>query len=178
MASHSPSSRLAGRSPRRLNCASYYVTGPYTHDGKNICIIQRMNDFLALMFFKGALLKDPDGLLEVQGPNSRAGYRMRFTGVQDVVSREAGIKACIREAIEVEKSGLRMEKAKDLDYPEELVAEFDSNPEFKAAFERLTLGRRRGYIMHFSGARQSKTIVARIEKCRSGIMNGKGLQDR
>ncbi len=150
----------------------------YTHDGKNICIIQRMNDFLALMFFKGGLLKDPEGILEVQGPNSRAGYRIRFTCVQDVVSRESSIDACIREAIDVEKSGLRMEKAKDLAYPEELVAKFDDDAEFKAAFDRLTPGRKRGYIIHFSGARQSKTAVARIEKCRSGILNGKGLQDR
>ncbi len=150
----------------------------YTHDGRNICIIQRMNDFLALMFFKGALLKDPDGILEVQGPNSRAGYRIRFTGVQDIVSREASINACIREAIEVERSGLKMEKAKDLDCPEELVARFDNDPEFKVAFDRLTPGRRRGYLMHFSSATQSRTIVARIEKCRSGIMIGKGLQDR
>lgn len=150
----------------------------YVHDGKNICIIQRMNDFLALLFFKGGLLKDPDGILEVQGPNSRAGYRIRFTSVQDVSSREASILACIRQAIDVEKSGLKVEKPKEPEYPEELVAKFNDDDEFKEAFERLTPGRRRGYLMHFSSARQSKTKVARIEKSRPAIMMGKGLQDR
>jgi uncharacterized protein YdeI (YjbR/CyaY-like superfamily) len=81
----------------------------YTHGGKNICIIQRMSDFLALLFFKGALLKDPAKLLEVQGPNSRAGYRMRFTGVQDVARAAKTINAYAREAIEVEKAGLKVE---------------------------------------------------------------------
>ena len=150
----------------------------YAHDGKNICIIQRMNHFLSLMFFKGGLLKDPDGILEVQGPNSRAGYRIRFTSVQEVVSREASILACIKQAIAVEKAGLKMEKSKDLEYPEELVEKFDDDDEFKQAFERLTPGRRRGYLMHFCNARQSKTKVTRIEKCRPAIMIGKGLQER
>ncbi len=114
----------------------------YTHDGKNVCIIQRMNEFLALMFFKGALLKDPDGILEVQGPNSRAGYRIRFTCVQDVVSREASIRACILDAMAVEKAGLKIEKAKDLEYPEELVEVFDEDAEFKEAFERPDAGKK------------------------------------
>lgn len=150
----------------------------YAHDGKNICIIQRMNDFLALMFFKGGLLKDPDGILEVQGPNSRAGYRIRFTCVQDVSNREASILACIRQAIAIEKAGLKMEKSKDLEYPAELVEKFDDDAELKEAFEKLTPGRKRGYVLHFGNARQSKTKVARIEKCRPAIMLGKGLQDR
>lgn len=150
----------------------------YTHDGRNICIIQRMNDFLALMFFKGALLKDPGGVLEVQGPNSRAGYRIRFTSVDDVASKEKSIIACISEAIDVENAGLKLEKAKELEYPDELVTKFDADPELKAAFDRLTPGRKRGYILHFSDARQSKTRVARIEKYRSHILHGKGLQDR
>lgn len=150
----------------------------YAHAGKNICIIQRMNDFLALLFFKGGLLKNPDGILEVQGPNSRAGYRVRFTCVQDVVKRQSSINGCIREAIAVEEAGLKMEKAKALDYPDELAEKFQENPELKAAFEGLTPGRRRGYVMHFSNARQSSTRTARIEKCLPGIMNGKGLQDR
>ena len=150
----------------------------YAHDGKNICIIQRMNDFLALMFFKGGLLKDPDGILEVQGPNSRAGYRIRFTCVQDVSNREASILACIRQAIAIEKAGLKMEKSKDLEYPAEQVEKFDDDAELKEAFEKLTPGRKRGYVLHFGNARQSKTKVARIEKCRPAIMLGKGLQDR
>ena len=150
----------------------------YAHDGKNICIIQRMNHFLSLMFFKGGLLKDPDGILEVQGPNSRAGYRIRFTSVQEVVSREASILACIKQAIAVEKAGLKMEKSKELEYPEELVEKFGDDDEFKEAFARLTPGRRRGYLLNFSNARQSNTKVTRIEKCRPAIMIGKGFQDR
>jgi uncharacterized protein YdeI (YjbR/CyaY-like superfamily) len=150
----------------------------YTHDGKNICIVQRMNDFLALMFFKGALLKDPDGILEVQGPNSRAGYRIRFTSVKDVARMEKSINACIREAIEVEKAGLKVEKSKDMEYPEELVAMFDEDPELKIAFDKLTPGRKRGYVMHFADAKLSKTRVARIKRFRPNILKGKGFQER
>ena len=150
----------------------------YAHDGRNICIIQRMKDFLALLFFKGALLKNPDGALERQGPNSQAGYRMRFTSVQDVARRANRIRACVREAIEIEKAGLRVEQATDLEYPEELIGRFDDDPDFQAAFDRLTPGRQRGYVLHFSGARQSRTRAARIEKHRRRILDGKGLHDR
>lgn len=150
----------------------------YAFDGKNICIIQRMKDFLALMFFKGALLKDPDGVLEAQGPNSRVGYRIRFISVQDVANKAKSVKACVREAIEVEKAGLKVEKRTDLECPEELIARFDEDPDFKAAFDDLTPGRRRGYVLHFSAAKQSKTRSARIEKYRSKILSGKGLHDR
>ena len=150
----------------------------YTHDGKNICIIQRMQAFLALLFFKGALLKDPDNLLERQGPNSRAGYRMRFTSVQDVARVAKSIKAYIPEAIEVEKAGRKVEKATDFEYPAELIEKLDEDPDFKAAFDRLTTGRQRGYVLHFSGARQSETRMARIEKYRPQILEGKGFHDR
>ncbi len=150
----------------------------YTHDGKNICIIQRMKGFLALLFFKGALLKDPDNVLEVQGANSRGGYRMRFTSVQDVAKMAKSVKDYIREAIEVERAGLKVEKASDLQYPEELVDKFAEDAPLRAAFEKLTPGRKRGYVLHFSDAKQSKTRVARIEKYRSRILTGKGLQER
>ena len=150
----------------------------YTHDGKNICIIQRMNGFLALLFFKGALLKDPDRVLEVQGANSRGGYRMRFTSVQDVARLAKSVKACVREAIDVEKAGLKVEPASDPDYPKELVDRFAEDPELKAAFDKLTPGRRRGYVLHFSDAKQSKTRLARIGKCRSRILTGKGFLER
>jgi uncharacterized protein YdeI (YjbR/CyaY-like superfamily) len=150
----------------------------YTHDGKNICIIQRMKEFLALLFFKGALLRDPDGVLELQGPNSRAGYRMRFTSVQDVARLTRNVEACVREAIEIERAGLEMGEAEHPDYPAELVERFDRDPEFKAAFDRLTAGRQRGYLMHFSDAKQSKTRAARIERYRRQILKGKGLHDR
>lgn len=150
----------------------------YTHDGKNICIIQRMNGFLALLFFKGALLKDPENLLEVQGANSRGGYRMRFTSVQDVAKMTKSVKAYVREAIETEKAGLQVEKPSDLEYPEELVHKFAEDSELRAAFDKLTPGRKRGYVLHFSDAKQSKTRVARIEKCRSKILTGKGFLEQ
>ena len=150
----------------------------YTLDGKNICIIQRMNDFLALLFFKGALLKDPDDILEVQGANSRGGYRIRFNSVQGVTKMAQSVKAYVREAIEVEKAGLKMQLAPEQEYPEELVAKLAEDPKLKAAFDNLTPGRKRGYVLHFSSAKQSKTRLARIEKCRSKILTGRGFQER
>ena len=112
----------------------------YVHEGRNICIIQRMNDFLALLFFKGALLKDPDGVLERQGPNSRTGFRMRFTGVEDVARLEESIWAFVREAIEVEKAGLKVERATTPAYPMELSAAFRRDPDLKAAFRGAHAG--------------------------------------
>jgi len=150
----------------------------YTFEGGNICIIQRMKDFLALMFFKGALLKDPDGVLEVQGPNSRAGYRMRFTSVRDVKKLAKSVRHCVSEAIEVEKAGLEVAPAPDREQPEELQLRFTEDAAFKAAFERLTPGRQRGYLLHFSDARHSQTRSARIERHRTRILAGKGLNDR
>lgn len=153
----------------------------YAHAGKNICIIQPMNDFLALMFFKGALLKDSDGLLERQGPNSRSGFRMRFTTLPEVVSAAEDIKAFVREAIEVEKAGLKVARANAVEaseYPEELSAVLAEDPELEAAFGRLTPGRQRGYVLHFAGAKQSQTRAARIRRCRPRILAGKGFLDR
>ncbi len=152
----------------------------YTAGGKNIVIVQRMKDFLALLFFKGALLKDPDGVLERQGPNSRAGFRMRFTSVKDVNGKAKSIRACIREAVDVEKKGLKVGKPKpdEMNLPDELIDAFDGDPDFRAAFDALTPGRQRGYALHFSSAKQSKTRAARIEKCRKKIFEGKGFQER
>ncbi|WP_425409478.1 YdeI/OmpD-associated family protein [Hyphococcus sp.] len=150
----------------------------YSENGANICIVQRMNDFLALLFFKGALLPDPDGMLERQGPNSRSGFRMRFTNENDVMRREKTIRACVREAIKVEKAGLRVEKAAPPARPDELLTAFKEDPAFKTAFERLTPGRQRGYVLHFSNAKQSKTRGSRIAKHKPQILAGKGLHDR
>ena len=150
----------------------------YAEGGKNICIIQAMKGFLALLFFKGALLKDPDRLLERQGPNSRSGFRMRFTGVRDVVSAKKSIEAYVREAIEVERAGLKVEEETELAYPQELVDRLDGDDALRAAFQELTPGRRRGYVLHFSAAKQSKTRAQRIEKCRRRILDGKGFHDR
>ena len=150
----------------------------YTHDGKKICIIQRTKAFLALLSFKGALLKDPDNILERQGPYSRAGFRMRFARVLDVESVGQSIPAYVREAIEVEKAGIKVERASDFDYPAELIDKFEADPDFKAAFDRLIPGRRRGYVFHFSRAKQSKTRAARIERYGRKILDGRGFHDR
>ncbi len=150
----------------------------YIHNGKNICIIQRMAGFLSLLFFKGALLKDPDDLLEPQGPHSRVGYRMRFTNVEDVLTAAKSIKAYVQEAIEIEQAGLKVEPQNDFKYPGELVEKFDADPDFRSAFNNLSPGRQRGYIMHFSNAKKSETRAARIERFRQKIFDGKGLLER
>ena len=137
-----------------------------------------MRDFLALLFFKGALLKDPDGILERQGPNSRAGYRMRFTSVRDVAREAESIKVYAREAVEIEKTALKVRRGRDIAYPDELTERLAEDLVFKAAFEGLTPGRQRGYVLHFSGAKQSKTRAARIKKYRPRILQGKGIHDR
>ena len=152
----------------------------YTHEGKNICIIQSFNDFLALLFFKGALLKDPDRILEAQGPNSRVGFRTRFYSVDDVEKRSGSIRSYVREAIAIELAGLKVEprEPKELEYPEELIAAFALDPGLEEAFERLTPGRQRGYVWHFTEAKQSKTRAARIQRYRDRIFDGKGMSDR
>ena len=150
----------------------------YTYDGKNIAIIQRMKDFLALLYFKGVFLKDEDGVLEPQGPNSRAGFRMRFTNVSEVNQSATCIKTYIREAIEIEKAGLKLEKPRDIDLPQELIDSFEEDPELHEAFTALTPGRQRGYNLYFSAPKQSKTRATRIEKYRDKICSGKGMNDR
>lgn len=153
----------------------------YAHEGRNICILQSMKDFLALLFFKGALLKDAEGRLERQGPHSRSGFRMRFTSVPEVVSAAEKIRTFVREAIEVERAGRKVARAggpEDSDYPEELGAALAGDPELEAAFGRLTPGRQRGYVMHFSSAKQSATRAARIQRCRPQILAGKGFLER
>ena len=150
----------------------------YSRDGSNIVIIQEMKEFLALMFFKGALLKDPAGVLEEQGPNSRSARRIEFTSVDDV-SRLAGtVSAYIAEAIDVEAEGLEVGPAPELVPVEELQLRLDRDPAFEVAFEALTPGRRREYNLYFSGAKQATTREARIEKYAQKILDGKGLRDR
>ena len=150
----------------------------YTDDGKNIVIIQRMSGFLALLFFKGGMLTDPAGILEKQGPNSKAGYRMRFSKVQDILDIEKDLHSYIREAIEVERSGRKIEAKAKLELPGELATRFDSDPDFKTAFDELTPGRQRGYALYFAQPKQSETRTARIEKHRQKILAGKGVHDR
>ncbi|WP_300378140.1 YdeI family protein [Henriciella sp.] len=150
----------------------------YTQDGANIAIMQRMKGFLALLFVKGGLLKDPDGILAPQGPNSRAGYRAVFTSVEDVTRMADSLRGCVREAIEVQKKGLKVEPSKEIGLPDELVDAMDSDPDLASAFHALTPGRQRGYALHIANAKQSSTRIGRIEKNRAKILAGKGLHDR
>lgn len=150
----------------------------YSHEGKNIVIVQEMNDFLALMFFKGALLNDSEGVLEEQGPNTRSARRMRFTSVDDVARLTDTIKAYVDEAIDVEAAGLEIGPAPELILVEELQNRLDQDAGFRAAFESLTPGRQRGYNLYVSDAKQAKTREARVDKCAPKILEGKGLHDR
>lgn len=150
----------------------------YSHGGKNMVIMQEMKESLALMFFKGALLEDPDGVLEDQGPNSRSARRIRFTSVDDVVRLADTVRALVAEAVEVEEAGLDVDPVPGLVLVEELQSRFDEDPALQAAFESLTPGRQREYNIYFSGAKQAKTRVARIEKYIAKILAGKGLRDR
>jgi uncharacterized protein YdeI (YjbR/CyaY-like superfamily) len=151
----------------------------YTVDGKNIVIIQGFKEYFALGFFQGALLKDPKKVL-VQLGKVQAGRVMKFTSVKEITAQAATIKAYVREAIAVEKAGLRMKPKKTSDFPvpEELTERFRKDPRFKRAFEALTPGRQRGYLHHFAAAKQSATRSARIEKAMPAIFEGRGFLER
>ena len=151
----------------------------YTVDGKNIVILQGFKEYFALGFFQGALLKDPRKLL-VQLGRVHAGRVMKFTSAAEITAQAATIKAYVREAIAVEKAGLRMKPKKTSDFPvpEELSERFRKDPRFKRAFEALTPGRQRGYLHHFAAAKQSATRTARIEKAMPAIFEGRGFLER
>ncbi len=150
----------------------------YSFDGNNIAIIQPLKDFLGMMFFKGALMADPESVLVDNGPNSQAARRLEFRSVQEITKMKSTIKAYIKAAIEIEKSGLKVEfKKKPEAIPEELSETFTKRPPLKKAFDALTPGRRRAYILHFNGAKQSKTRLSRIEKCIPRILAGRGMMD-
>ena len=150
----------------------------FSHDGHNIVIMQEMKDFLALMFFKGALLNDPAKILESQGPNSRSALRVCFTSTDQVQQLADTITAYVDEAITVEAAGLTVEPAPALELVSELTERLAGDPELSAAFESLTPGRQREYNMHFSDAKQAATRVARIDKYAPKILAGKGMRDR
>jgi uncharacterized protein YdeI (YjbR/CyaY-like superfamily) len=150
----------------------------FTHNGKNIAIFQEMNDFLSLMFFKGALMEDPEGVLVEQGPNSRSARRFEFTSVVDVDRLAQVISAYVTEAIDVAEAGLEVGPPPELELVAELQAALDSDAALAEAFARLTPGRQREYNMHIAGAKQPKTRVARAEKLAPRILEGKGLRDR
>lgn len=149
----------------------------YLYNDSIVVVIQAFKAYFALLFYKGALLKDPENLLIKMGENTSVGRQMRFKNVADIKSKEKVLKDYIKEAIGIEKSGLKVE-AKPQPMPEELKQKLAMNPALKTAFESLTPGRQRGYNIYFSQAKQSETRVSRIEKCIPDILNGKGLNDR
>ena len=152
----------------------------YTLNNSNVVLIHNFKDYCALLFHKGALLKDPDNILIQQTENVQAARQLRFTDSQQIIDLEPTIKAYIYEAIKVEKAGLKIEykPTKEYEVPEELQSILDESSELKEAFEALTPGRQRGYLLHFSQPKQSKTRTARIEKCIPKIFAGKGFNDR
>ncbi len=151
----------------------------FTVDGKNVVILQGFKEYFALAFFQGALLKDPKKLL-VQLGQVQAGRVMKFTSAKEIAAKGATIKTYVREAIAVEKAGLRVEKKKtsDVPVPEELTDRLRRDPRFRRAFEALTPGRQRSYLYHFGAAKKSATRVARIEKAMPAIFEGKGFLER
>jgi uncharacterized protein YdeI (YjbR/CyaY-like superfamily) len=151
----------------------------YTYNGKNVMMLTAFNDLCCIAFFKGALLNDSNNLLEFSGPNSQASKRLNFIKEKQVVELEPQIRDFIKQAIELEKSGASIELKKVPEpLPQELQDVFNGNPELEIAFYSLTPGRQRGYIIHFSQPKQTKTRLSRITKMIPKIMNGKGFHDR
>lgn len=151
----------------------------YTLGKTNVVLIHEFKEYCAYLFFKGALLKDPKGILIQQTKNVQSARQIRFTKVQEITKLEATLKAYIKEAIEVEKSGVKVEmkKTAEFEVPAEFQHKLDTNSALKNAFEALTPGRQRAYLLYFSAAKQSKTREARIEKCTPMIFDGLGLND-
>ncbi|MGG4398173.1 YdeI family protein [Paenibacillus thiaminolyticus] len=151
----------------------------YTFEKKNIVLIHGFKDYCALLFHKGALLQDGHGILIQQTENVQAARQIRFTNLQEIVEMETILKAYIYEAIEVEKAGLEVNFKKHTEFiiPEEFQNKLDEIPALKTAFEALTPGRQRAYILYFSEPKQAKTRESRVEKCMQQILNGKGLRD-
>ncbi|MGS2764440.1 YdeI/OmpD-associated family protein [Sinomicrobium sp. M5D2P9] len=152
----------------------------YTFQNNNIVLIHGFKEYCAVLFFKGALLKDPHNILIQQTENVQSARQLRFTDVREIVEMEAILKTYIYEAIEVEKAGLKVDLKKKPEFPipEEFQKKLDEMPALKTAFEALTPGRQRGYLLYFSAPKQSSTRESRIEKYTEQILNGKGLNDR
>ena len=151
----------------------------YTLNGNNIVLIHVFKAYCAVLFFKGALLKDTDNVLIQQTKNVQAARQMRFTGVAEITKQQAILKRYVAEAIAIEKAGLKVElkKTGDFEVPDEFAQKLKAMPALKKAFQALTPGRQRAYLFHFSGAKQTKTREARIEKYIPHILAGKGLDD-
>ncbi|WP_088072522.1 YdeI/OmpD-associated family protein [Gottfriedia luciferensis] len=151
----------------------------YTFENKNIVLIHGFKEYCAILFHKGSLLKDKNGILIQQTENVQAARQIRFTDVQQIIEMEETIKEYIKEAIEVEKAGLKVDfkESKEYTIPEEFQNKLDEFPNLKAAFEALTPGRQRAYLLYFSAPKQSKTRESRVEKYMGQILDGKGLND-
>jgi uncharacterized protein YdeI (YjbR/CyaY-like superfamily) len=151
----------------------------YTFEKRNIVLIHGFKEYCALLFFKGALLNDAKGILIQQTKNVQAARQIRFTNVREIVKLKPILKAYIHEAIEVEKAGLRVKFKKTTEFkiPEEFQNKLDEIPALKTAFNALTPGRQRAYILYFSAPKQSTTRESRVEKCMQQILNGRGLND-
>ena len=151
----------------------------YAFENTNIVLIHAFKDYCALLFFKGALLKDTKGILIQQTKNVQAARQIRFTGLREIIKMRTVVKAYIKEAIEVEKKGLKVQykKSSEFEIPEEFKKKLKEIPALKTAFYALTPGRQRGYLLYFSQAKQSKTRESRVEKYMRKILNGKGLDD-
>jgi uncharacterized protein YdeI (YjbR/CyaY-like superfamily) len=152
----------------------------YTFQKSNIVLIHGFKEYCALLFVKGALLNDAKGILITQTENTQAARQIRFTNVREIVEMEPILKAYIYEAIEVEKAGLKVNFKKTTEFiiPEEFQNKLDEIPALKTAFDALTPGRQRAYILYFSQPKQSKTRESRVEKSMQKILNGKGLNDQ
>ncbi len=151
----------------------------YTFEDSNIVLIHGFKEYCALLFMKGALLKDAKGILIQQTENVQAARQIRFTNLEEIVKMESTLKAYIKEAIKVEKAGLKvpLKKASEFSMPEEFKNVLDATPKLKKAFYALTPGRQRGYLLYFSAAKQPKTRESRVEKYVQKILDGKGLED-
>lgn len=151
----------------------------YTYEGKNIFLIHGFKEYCALLFFKGALMKDAENILIQQTENVQAARQIRFTNLQQIIDLEHVLNDYIFEAVEIEESGVKVEmkRTNEFSVPEEFAQKLNENPELQKAFEALTPGRQRAYLLYFSSAKQPKTRISRIEKYTPEILNGKGLND-
>ncbi len=151
----------------------------YTYEGGNVILIHGFKEYCALLFMKGALLKDPKGILIQQTKNVQSGRQIRFTNAREITELEPTLKAYIRDAIKIEKAGLKIEHkgTAEFEVAEEFQKKLDKSAALKKAFNALTPGRQRAYLLHFSAPKQSKTRESRVEKCAPQILEGKGLND-
>ncbi|WP_295122064.1 YdeI family protein [uncultured Chitinophaga sp.] len=162
-----------------LNEEVKWGTPCYTYNGGNVCLVHVFKEYCAILFMKGALLSDPNGILVQQTENVQAARQLRFTSAKEISGLATTIKAYIYEAIENERAGLevKLKKTDEFKMPEEFREKLAQDPALKTAFEALTPGRQRGYLLYFASAKQPKTRESRIEKYIPQILDGKGLED-